>query len=287
MGRKQTEEKTALVTGASGGFGQFICLELAAKGYRVAAGARRPESLAQLLKMAREAGVESRIHAIALDICLPEQIQQAMLDIGKRWGRLDLLVNNAGEAVGGFVEEVPMEAWRRQFDVNFFGTVEVTQAALPLMRKTGNGKIILISSISGVIGFPGYGPYAASKFALEGFGESLSLELKPFGIDVVIVEPGAYGTPIWGKGFSEMKVRENSPYRQPLENVLKFSRRTAESSGNPREVAALVGKIANTGMPKFRYRLPRGTRWTIAAKQLLPYRIFQRIVLHAISRGKS
>ncbi|SMF72270.1 NADP-dependent 3-hydroxy acid dehydrogenase YdfG [Paenibacillus uliginis N3/975] len=278
--------KTALVTGASSGFGLLICLELAGQGYQVAAGMRRPEGSDRLLSLAREAGLESRIHVVTLDICEPELVKNAVLEIEKLWGRLDLLVNNAGEAVGGFVEEVPLEAWRKQMDVNFFGTVSVTQAALPLIRRTGKGRIIFMSSISGVVGFPGYGPYASSKFAVEGFGECLSLELQPLGIDVVLIEPGAYGTAIWSKGFSDISAQEGSPYRAMLDDVLNFSKATAKSSGDPREVAHLVGEIARMKSPRFRYRLPKGTRMTVTAKLLLPYRMFQRIVLKTLSRKR-
>ncbi|WP_106766841.1 SDR family oxidoreductase [Paenibacillus faecalis] len=278
--------KTALVTGTSSGFGLLICLELARLGYQVAAGMRRPKDSERLLSLAMEAGVKDRIHVMKLDICEPKQVADAALEIEKRWGRLDLLVNNAGEAIGGFVEEVPLEAWRRQMEVNFFGTVSVTQAVLPLMRSTGKGRIIMMSSISGVVGFPGYGPYASSKFAIEGLGECLSLELQPFGIDVVLVEPGAYGTAIWNKGFSDMSGQEGSPYQAMLEDVLHFSKSTAENSGDPAEVAKLVGEIAGMKFPRFRYRLPKGTRLTAAAKLLLPDRIFRRIVLKTLSRKR-
>lgn len=285
--RKQIDEiKVVLVTGASSGFGLLICLELAAKGYHVAAGMRRPEASELLLGPAREAGLESMIHVVKLDVCDPESIKSAILEIDHRWSRLDLLVNNAGEAVGGFVEEVPLEAWRKQMDVNFFGSVSVTQTALPLMRETGKSRIIFMSSISGIVGFPGYGPYASSKFAIEGFAECLSLELRPLGMDVVLIEPGAYGTPIWGKGFSEIKAEEGSPYYSMLKHVIGFSKATAENSGNPSEVARLVGEIAGRTSPRFRYRLPFGTRMTIAAKLVLPYRFFQRIVLRTLSKRR-
>lgn len=286
--RHAAEGKTALVTGASGGFGLLIALELAALGYRVAAGFRRTESEPGIISAAEEAGVASLVMPVMLDVCEAAQIEQAVRLLETKWGRLDLLVNNAGEAIGGFVEEVPLDTWRRQFDVNLFGTVAVTQAALPLMRKSGaGGRIILISSISGVIGFPGYGPYASSKFAVEGFGECLSMELGPLGIDVVLIEPGAYGTAIWDKGFGGLDAKKESPYRESLEHVLEFSRRTAEGSGDPAEVAALVGRIALVDKPRFRYRLPRGSRLTMAVKQLLPFRVFQKLVLKMIHSGKN
>lgn len=276
--------KVALITGASSGFGLLISLELAKAGYDVAAGLRRPEAAAELMTRAEQADVAERIHVFQLDICIEEQVKAAAWELEQKFGRLDVLVNNAGEAVGGMVEEVPLSGWRKQMETNFFGTVSVTQRMLPLLRKTGRSKIILMSSISGVVGFPGYGPYAASKFALEGFGESLSLELMPFGIDVVLIQPGAYGTPIWNKSFGELTVKEGSPYSGLLKGVLDYSERTARGSGDPQEVARLVANIASMSKPRFRYTLPRGTRLTAWIKGVLPDRLFQRIVYRMLDR---
>ncbi|MBO2943835.1 SDR family oxidoreductase [Paenibacillus sp. F411] len=285
-GVKPRSGKSALVTGASSGFGQLIALELASRGYEVMAGVRREEARAELMDLALAAGVETRIHAVLLDICLEEQVHAAVEEASDRWGRLDVLVNNAGEAVGGFVEELSLESWRRQFEVNVFGTISMTRAALPLLRKSEGAKLILMSSISGVIGFPGYGPYAASKFAVEGLGESLAMELEPFGIHVVLVEPGAYGTPIWDKGFRGIQPAAESPYREMLEDVLAFSSQTAGASGDPLEVAVQVGNIVDQKSPKLRYMLPSSSRWTLAAKRLLPHRLFRRLVLSAIRRSR-
>lgn len=276
--------KVALITGASSGFGLLISLELAKAGYDVAAGLRRPEAAAELLTRAEQADVVERIHVFQLDICLEEQVKAAAWELEQKFGRLDVLVNNAGEAVGGMVEEVPLSSWRKQLETNFFGAVSVTQHMLPLLRKTGRSKVILMSSISGVVGFPGYGPYAASKFALEGFGESLSMELMPFGIDVVLIQPGAYGTPIWNKSFGGLTVKEGSPYSGLLKGVLDYSERTARGSGDPQEVARLVAKIASISKPRFRYTLPRGTRLTAWIKGVLPDRLFQRIVYRMLDR---
>ncbi|NMO95670.1 SDR family oxidoreductase [Paenibacillus lemnae] len=278
--------KTALVTGASSGFGRLIAVELAFRGYEVIAGVRRPESLTDLKAWAKESDVDQRIHGVMLDVCEPGQMEEVMAGIQHQFGRLDVLVNNAGEAIGGFVEEVKMDAWRRQFEVNVFGTIAMTRAALPLMREGEGGTIILMSSISGLIGFPGYGPYAASKFALEGLGESLAMELEQFGIRVVLVEPGAYATPIWEKGFRDSGPDEKSPYQDMMRSVLGFSSQTADSSRDPREVAELIGYIAEHPAPKFRYMLPASTRWTLAAKRLLPFRMFRRLVLSAIHRKR-
>lgn len=279
---KIEEQRVALVTGASSGFGMLISLALAQAGYIVVAGVRRPEAEDELRLRAEQEGACGLIHPLRLDICRPEHIEQASAYIEDTYGRLDVLVNNAGEAVGGMVEEVPLADWRRQMETNFFGTLAVTQAMLPLLRTTGRAKIIMLSSISGVVGFPGYGPYAASKFAVEGFSESLSMELAPWGVDVVLVQPGAYGTPIWRKSFGAIQSGEHSPYREVLTGVLAYSKRTAEQAGDPMEVARLVARIATMRKPKFRYRLPRSTQWSAWMKLLLPDRLFQRIVMRLL-----
>jgi len=164
------------------------------------------------------------------------------------------------------------------------GNVCVTQAVLPLMRKQRSGVIIQMSSISGLVGFPGFGPYAASKFALEGFSECLALEMKPFGIDVVLVEPGSYGTDIWEKGFASMQAPPSSPYRSMLESVLAYARSSASGSRNPQEVADLVGDIACSHRRHFRYMLPRSTVWTVRGRKWLPDRWFRRILMSALKR---
>ncbi|GIO33804.1 MULTISPECIES: SDR family oxidoreductase [Paenibacillus] len=274
----------ALVTGSSSGFGLLISVELARRGFDVIAGIRRMEAEAVVMEAAAQAGVQGKIHCIRLDVTENDDVTEAAALIFRRHGRLDVLVNNAGTAYGGFVEEVPARIWQEQMDTNFHGMVRVTQAVLPIMREQGKGRIIQMSSISGRVGFPGYAPYASSKFALEGFSECLALEARPFGIDVVLVEPGAYGTPIWDKGFTQMSAAKRSPYQSMLEKVLAFSQKSARQGGDPREVAKLVAHIACMKRPAFRYALPRSTRLTLHAKALLPGRLFQNIIASVLKR---
>lgn len=278
------KNQTALVTGTSSGFGLLISIELAKRGFNVVAGMRRPEASAPLMKAANLAGVAERISVIEMDITKEDQVIAAVEQTAVRFGTLDVLVNNAGGVWGGFTEEVPLSLWREQMETNFIGNVCVTQAVLPLMRKQGSGVIIQMSSISGVVGFPGFGPYAASKFALEGFSECLALEVKPFGIDVVLVEPGSYGTDIWEKGFAGMQAPPNSPYRSMLESVLAYARSSASSSGNPQEVADLIGDIACSSRRRFRYMLPRSTVWTAFGRKWLPDRWFRRLLMSTLQR---
>lgn len=211
-----TARKVAFITGCSSGFGLSFSIGLAKEGYDVIATVREMSRANALKEAAIKAGVEKQLFLYEMDVTNPEQVQKTVEKGLAQLGRFDVLINNAGFASGGFTEELPLEEWRRQFETNFFGVVSVTRAVLPTMRKQGSGKIINISSVSGKFGFPTLGPYVASKFALEGFSESLRLEMRPFGIDVILVEPGAYQTDIWQKGLQGQAeyVGAESPYEK-------------------------------------------------------------------------
>ena len=189
--------KTALITGASSGFGLLTAVTLARRGWRVLATMRDLPRRGRLEDAARAAGVLDRIEFIALDVTDNEQIAEVAASIATRPSPLDAIVNNAGFAMAGFSEDVLDAELRRQFDTNFFGAAAVTRAFLPLMRRQGSGHVVMISSISGRMGFPGVGSYSASKFAMEGWAETLRLEMKPLGVQVVLVEPGSFETDIW------------------------------------------------------------------------------------------
>jgi NAD(P)-dependent dehydrogenase (short-subunit alcohol dehydrogenase family) len=284
MTGKQETRAVALVTGASSGFGLQASVALARAGFRVVAAMRSPEKRHDLLQTAEAAGVRERIDVRRMDVTDHAGIVQTVEEIAATYGRIDVLVNNAGFAAGGVVEEVDGDTWRAQMETNFFGTVAVTRAVLPHMRRQRRGKIINMSSVSGRTAFPGYAPYAASKFAVEGFTEALRLEVLPFGIHAVLIEPGAYKTEIWRKGFETISMRENSPYRHTLEAVLRFSRRTAETAPPPQEVAAAVVKVALAPAPRLRYPLGRGTAAMSLLRSLLPWKWYERMVLWALHR---
>ncbi|WP_342439668.1 SDR family oxidoreductase [Paenibacillus sp. FSL L8-0436] len=283
---KQPYDKIALITGTSSGFGMLSALTLAEKGYQVIASMRDLSRKDELVQQAEQAGVLGRIHLLTMDVTDTASIESAVSEIIEQFGRLDVLVNNAGFAVGGFMEEVSMEEWRRQMDTNFFGLVEVTKNIIPLMRKQQTGTIINVSSVSGRFGFPGYAPYAASKFAVEGFSESLRQELSSFGIRVVLVEPGSFRTPIWGKGIEGIQSLADSPYKEKLEEVLRYSRRTAETAPDPRQVAELIGRIAAMSAPKLRYPVGKGTRTLILGKTLFPWKMLERIISRSLAKLK-
>lgn len=277
--------RCAFITGASSGFGLLISVCLARAGYDVVATMRNFSAKSVLLEAAARAGVTEQIDIQQLDVTDGDSIERTVRYALERFGGIDVLVNNAGYAVGGFVEEVPLDTWRKQFDTNVFGLIAVTQAVLPQMRERGQGRIINISSISGRIGFPAMGPYAASKHAVEGFSEALRLELLPYGVDVVLVEPASYQTSIWQKGLDDSQAMlQTSAYRQQAVKLTKGAQMMATSGGDPNEVAELVCQIATAKRPKFRYPIGQGAKALDRAKRLLPWRSIERIVARRLAK---
>jgi NAD(P)-dependent dehydrogenase (short-subunit alcohol dehydrogenase family) len=184
-----TPGRVWLISGCSSGFGREMVLAALAAGDRVMATARRPETLADLAQTGGD-----RISTAALDVTDPASIRSAVDATLAVFGRIDVLVNNAGVSVIGAVEETSVKHMRDMFDVNFFGAVELTQAVLPVMREQANGTIVVMSSLGGLITYPGLSGYNATKHALVALGEALSLELTPLGIRVMVVEPGMFRT---------------------------------------------------------------------------------------------
>jgi NAD(P)-dependent dehydrogenase (short-subunit alcohol dehydrogenase family) len=274
----RADERVAILTGTSSGFGMLSAIELARKRYRVIATMRDPHNAAELRERAERAGVAGQVSIVALDVTDMLATERVIADTLRLYQRIDLLVNNAGLAVGGFVEDVSLENWRRQMETNFFGLVAMTKGVIPIMRTQRSGLIINISSVSGRVGFPGYAPYAASKFAVEGFSESLRHELAPLGIKVVLLEPGAYRTPIWDKGLAQMSSPDHSPYADRLKAIIRYARRSAETAPDPQQVANFIGRLAETRSPRLRYALGRGALLAIGGKALLPWKWFERLI---------
>lgn len=278
-------QKTAVITGTSSGFGLLTSIALAKEGFRVAATMRDPGKQGELFRLAEKEGVRDSIEVFRLDVTAPEEeIVKVIRDIGDKFGSIDVLVNNAGYAEGGFVEEVPLEAWRKQFDTNFFGTVAVTRAVLPFMRQQRSGTIINVSSVSGLIGFPALGPYVSSKFALEGFSESLRLEMRPYGIHVVLVEPGSYKTAIWEKGMAKMENAPTSPYGRAKKAIVKNVEKIATHAQDPAEVAELIASIVRSPHPSLRYPVGKGIRTTVLLKRLLPWSWIEKTAFRRLEK---
>ncbi|RLQ93349.1 SDR family oxidoreductase [Falsibacillus albus] len=280
------KRKTAVITGASSGFGLLTAIELAKNGFYVLAAIRNLEKKQIILDFAKENHVEQYIEIIELDVASHPSIEQFRKNVN-RFERIEVLVNNAGYAQGGFAEEVTIEEYKLQFETNFFGLIAVTQAVLPIMRKNTSGLIINMGSVSGQIGFPGLSPYVSSKFALEGWSESLRLEVKPFGIDVVIIEPGSYSTNIWsaGKKVAPKSLQKDSPYfpyMLQLENELE---KGGQKRGNPIGIAQQITYLVNhRGFRKLRYPMGKGIKSFIWLKKVLPWRLMEHLIMKRLDK---
>lgn len=253
-------------------------MALAKEGYFVIASMRNLGKKGALEAAAHEANVNGQIEIVLLDVTNSSKVEAIIKDVIHRHNRIDVLVNNAGYAAGGFTEELPIEEWRKQFEVNFFGLVTVTTAVLPFMRKQQSGKIINISSISGKIGFPALGPYAASKFAVEGFSESLRLEMLRHGIHVVLIEPGSYKTNIWSKGLNSLTLQPNSPYVKEIKNILNYIKQASNTAPAPDGVIRQIVQAAQSPYPKLRYPVGKGIKLGIFLKNVIPWKWWERII---------
>jgi NAD(P)-dependent dehydrogenase (short-subunit alcohol dehydrogenase family) len=240
-----TQGRVWLITGCSTGFGRQIVLAALAAGDRVMATARRPETLAGLAEIGGD-----RVSTTALDVTDPASVQAAAQATLAVFGRIDVLVNNAGFTMIGAVEETSMEQLRSLMEVNFFGAAEVTKAIVPLMRGQGSGTIVQMSSVGGRVTFPGMGGYHAAKHALEGLTESLATELAPLGIRVLLVEPGMFRTQIAG---NMVLAPENPAYRTTSGGLREMVAGIAGNEpGDPAKAAAAIIRVLDAENPPLR-----------------------------------
>ena len=277
-----------LITGCSSGFGMHAAARLAAAGHTVYASMRDLGKKDDLLEEVVRRGVA--VTLVRLDVRDDDTIKAVIGQIEEEQGHLEVLVNNAGYAIGGYFEDLSEREIRDQFETNFFGVQKVTRQALPLMRRTASEdpsnqslKIINISSVQGRAPAPGLSAYAASKFALEGFSESLYFELQPFGIHVVLVEPGAYLTKIFTENACRAKQADNpdSPYFQytkRLRDIILRLLKSKREMGDPEDVAILIERIVNTPRPKLRYMIGYKARMRDFARQVLPFSWYSSLV---------
>jgi NAD(P)-dependent dehydrogenase (short-subunit alcohol dehydrogenase family) len=270
--------KIAVISGTSSGIGLLSAVELARSGYRVIAGMRDLARRDPLEKAASNAGVRPYIDIRRLDITDLELIPSFIENIVREHGRINVLVNNAGFAVAGFAEDLELGEIRTNFETNFFGTVAMTQAVLPVMRQQGFGQIIMVSSISGLHGSMALSSYSASKHALEGWSESLRLELNPLGIKVVLVEPGAYRTDIWDRN-ARLGRRAFDGSSQNRERGAKMKEAVQKlPKGDPIEVARAILKIAQDPNPRLRYIVGKDARMQLWLKRVLPWKWHERLI---------
>ncbi len=271
-------DKIALVTGCSSGIGLLTSIELAKNGFRVVATMRDLGRRQRLDNAAGAAGVAAQLQIGVLDVTRFDAIAGFVDTVVRDHGRLDVLVNNAGFPAAGFAEDMQLDEVRQQFETNFFGAVAMTQAALPTMRRQRSGHIIMVSSISGLHGAVSASSYSASKFALEGWSESLRLEVNSLGIKVVLVEPGAFATDIWEHGvkLGKKTLDGTSPNHERGQRM--GERVKAIPKRDPIEVARKIVAIAQDPNPKLRYLVGRDAKMQLALKRILPWKWHEKLI---------
>jgi len=263
--------RVALVTGASSGIGTEVALALLERGYIVYGAARRVDRM--------DAIVARGGRALALDLTDERSIEACAAAILDEHGRLDVLVNNAGYGSYGAIEEVPLAEARRQFEVNLFGLARLTQLVLPVMRQQGSGHVFNVSSIGGKVFTPFGGWYHATKHALEGWSDALRMEVAPFGIHVVIIEPGAIKTEWGGIALGSMLATSSKgPYEAQARGFGKAFEQIEGSGSPPRVVAEAIVRALSARRPRTRYAMGAGARPALLARALLSDRAYDAVV---------
>jgi NAD(P)-dependent dehydrogenase (short-subunit alcohol dehydrogenase family) len=273
------QQKVAVVTGASSGIGLLTAVELARSGFRVVATMRNPSKRTKLDEAAAVAHVNQNIDVSRLDVTEFDSHSAFIADVVNKYSRLDVLVNNAGFSMAGFAEDCSFEELREQFETNFFGAVSMTKAVLPIMRRQASGHIIQVSSIAGRCAHPVLSSYSGSKFALEGWSESLRIEMKPLGINVVLIEPGSFDTDIWEANAHVAKraFEKDSPNNERSLRFRDYVRRNI-TKRDPILVAELIASVALDPNPRLRYLVGPDAKFMTWVTRLLPWRRYERTV---------
>jgi NAD(P)-dependent dehydrogenase (short-subunit alcohol dehydrogenase family) len=266
--------RLALVTGASTGIGRASALHLAGLGFHVLAGVRDP------------ADAPDGLEPLRLDVTSEEDVAAAAERVG---AELHALVNNAGIALSGPVEVVPIDEWRRIVDINLLGQVAVTRALLPAVLRA-RGRVVNMSSIGGRVANPLFGPYSATKFALEAVSDALRREVAAHGVRVISIEPGGIATPIWSKGLedgrrisADMSDEAARRYAKLIPAVTKVAERLARDGLPPEAVAEVVGKAVTARRPRARYVVGRDAKVQAIAARLLPDRALDALIRRALT----
>lgn len=267
---------TVLITGTSTGFGHVSTELLAARGWRVFATMRDLERKDSLDRALKAAGLSERVTFVQLDVTNSASIEEAVKSIlAETANTLDAVVHNAGVAVAGVLEDLPDADIRRVMETNFFGVLALTRALLPTFRAQGHGRIVLVSSQAAFAGQPGNAMYCASKWALEGWAESLAYEVDPFGIDVTLIEPGPYRTEIWNS--SKWIMPTDSAYLGWLKRLRQgVDRHKAQTSRHPQEVAVVIAKALEARRPRFRYRVGPFAKLDYFLRGKMPTKLIRR-----------
>ena len=258
-------EKVAVVTGTSSGIGFETALALAREGYYTYATMRDTTKSDKIQELAKKESL--KIDVIELDVDDENSVKTAIQKILEQKQRIDVLVNNAGWGLWGCVEDVSINEFKAQFDTNFFSIIKLIQEVVPTMRKQGSGTIVNVSSVVGRIGFPASPAYISSKFALEGLSESLRFELAPFGVNVVIIEPGVIKTNFMKNMKMAEKSESDTVYRDITVKVVSGVKMMAEMGTHPKEVADTIVKTTKDEKPLPRYVVGNDASMFLEAKK--------------------
>ena len=290
-----SRQNVAIVTGSSSGIGYATSLLLARNGFYTYASARNINKSGSLQSVADTERLPLKL--IQLDVTDDSSVKAAVEKIVSEKGRIDVLVNNAGYGLFGAFEDLSMDEIKAQFETNFFGVIRITQQVLPIMRnlQNGGGSIVNVSSINGLVPFPVISAYVGTKFALEGLSESMSYELEPFGIKVILIEPGAIGSNFMkGSVLSKRALDPESPYSEFVQKVRVKISSDHENATQPEEVAKTIVQAILTEKPEFRYVVGSDALnllGLLEARKNTPYSEFpkddntkcQTIVLHVVN----
>lgn len=259
-------KKVWFITGVSSGFGRVLAEELVRQGIPIAGTLRRPS---QVDSFNQEWGHKAL--AVRMDVTRPEEIEKGVAEVMKKFGRIDVFVNNAGYGLLGAIEEISLHEAKDQMETNFFGALRVTQEIVPIMRKQKSGHIFQISSVAGIRASAGLGLYNASKFALEGFSEALAQELKPFGVRVTLVEPGPFRTKFADSSLRRAHVRMADYKHTAGLTEERILMNNGKQTGNPQRLADVLIRISEQQEPPLRLPLGKfamdGTRQKIESLQ--------------------
>ena len=270
--------RVVLITGASSGIGQACFNHLHQKGYRVYGTSRQARPHTNETSKAEKIR-STAFEMIQMDVDDDASVTRGVDYILEKEGQLDAVVNNAGFGIAGSVEDTTIEEAKSQFDTNFFGAVRVCRAVLPTMRKQKYGCIVNISSVAGLISIPFQGMYSASKFALEGMMEALRLEVKPFNIHIVLIEPSDVRTEFTANRLKTFAAPQNEVYLEKFTAALGVTEVGETQGPSPAKIAHLLEHILDTPSPRFRYPVGHSSGVSIMLKRVLPFRIFERILM--------
>jgi short-subunit dehydrogenase len=273
------DQKVAVVTGSSTGIGFETSLTLARNGFHTYATMRnlKGEKSKPLTEVAKNENLQLQV--IELDVNNDKSVADAIRIIVDERKRIDVLINNAGYALGGALEDSSINEIKAQFETNFFGSLRAMKAVLPVMRKQGAGKIVNITSMGGRISIPLSSSYHGSKFALEGLSESIQYELEPFGIKVILIEPGAVGSNFWRNiKIAKSSSDSDSPYSQFGNKILKAFKVMEQNVINPSVVAKTILDAVTSDNPQLRYVVGEDAAKTIEARKNMPDKEFGDLI---------